>query len=64
MLEADPDFFQVDDSDYRMIRGGSWFDHDDIDLSPHTRRPMPATDRHGHIGFRVALHILDQVQMP
>ncbi len=58
--EADLDFFRVDGANRRMIRGGSWFDHDDIDLSPHTRRPVPPSARHDHIGFRVVLHVADE----
>ncbi|MCL4176167.1 MAG: SUMF1/EgtB/PvdO family nonheme iron enzyme [Verrucomicrobia bacterium] len=61
---ADPEFFQTDGPDSRMVRGGSWFDHDDIDLSPHTRRPMPASARHDHIGFRVVLHLVTLPRSP
>lgn len=51
----DPEYFDEDGGGYKAVFGGSWADHDSVDLDLQTRHKAHPTERSDRIGFRVVL---------
>lgn len=53
----DPDYFQPAEGPgrYRTVRGGSWFDHDPVDLQPEVHHRAEYSEGYDRIGFRIVL---------
>jgi formylglycine-generating enzyme required for sulfatase activity len=54
--KRDPEYFAVNHGQaWRVVRGSSWFDHDEIELDLRTRRPFDPGLRWPFVGFRLVL---------
>jgi serine/threonine protein kinase/formylglycine-generating enzyme required for sulfatase activity len=56
-LQADPAYFSDDGggAKYRVVRGGSWFDDQSVDMQTMTRNRALPNERNDRTGFRIVL---------